>query len=217
MSLSVVVPALNEAANIGRCVAALRQGFAGEILVVDGGSRDETAALAARAGARVIACERGLARQCNAGAGQASGDALFFIAADSVVPPGWSGAIERALGSPYVIGGGFHLAIDGPGAAFRVISWGGNFRARYLRIALPDQGLFTRRAAFEAAGGMSTASLIPFARLAFDLTRHGEWALVPEVVHSSPRQWLEHGVLATTLSHVGTYLRFKRLELRKKH
>jgi hypothetical protein len=124
--------------------------------------------------------------------------------------------VERAFASPYIVGGGFHLAIDSKGVAFGIISWGGNFRARYLKIALPDQGLFTRRAAFETVGGMDPESLIPFARLAFDLAKHGEWRILPGVVHTSPRKWLERGLMATTLTHMGTYLRFKYLESAKK-
>lgn len=209
MILTAIVPALNEADHIQACVEALAA-EADEVLVVDGGSRDATRETAIDAGAGVVSAPRGLASQCNAGATRARGDVLLFLAADSLVPQGFRQAIEETLASPYVAAGGFRLAIRDERFAYRVIEFGGNFRARFVGMALPDQGLFVRRSAYEALGGMRRDSLIPFARLCFDLRSQGEFRLARRRVLTSPRKWYQHGKLATTWSHVTTYVRFRR-------
>lgn len=208
MKVSVIVPALNEESNIAAAIESARD--ADEILVVDGGSEDETLAIAREKGARVVASPRGLARQCNLGASAASGAVLLFFAADSRLALGWRPALEEALSNPYLVWGGFRLELDDPSPLFRLYSWGGNFRARYVRLALPDQGLFVRRAEFERAGGFPEDSLIPFARLCFDLRPLGEYRLLAERTLSSARKWHEHGRVRTTLRHVMAYLRFRK-------
>lgn len=213
MNLSVIVPVLNEEREIAGCLGAIRAEFDGEILVVDGGSEDETRARAEASGANVLIGPRGMAAQCNLGARSAQGDLLFFVAADSRPAPGWREAIEAAMGSPYVAGGGLRLSLDDPAFAYRVIAWGGNFRSRYLGIALADQGLFVRREIFESLGGMAGDSLIPHARLCRQMKRYGEVLLLPLPMRSSAREWRKQGAVRTVIRHVLIYLRFKYREL----
>jgi glycosyltransferase involved in cell wall biosynthesis len=207
LKISVVIPTYNERDQIEDCLRALD--FAGEVVVVDGGSTDGTRERVPTA----LVSPRGLATQCNHGVAAATGDVIFFVSADSRAPGGWRDAIEKTLRSPYVVAGGFTLALADSARAFRVIEWGGNFRSRYLKIALPDQGLFVKRTAFEAVGGMREDSMIPYARLCFDLHREGEFVLLPHRMRSSARKWRERGIFGTSFSHVRTYLRFKRREL----
>lgn len=213
MKLSVIVAALNEEAHLGRCLSALRETFRGEVIVVDGESTDRTVEIAQQYASQVVGGPRGLALQCNLGASTATGDTLFFLAADTVVPANWESLIAGALESPYVVGGGFALKIDDEFFPYRVITWGGNFRSRYLGIALADQGLFVRRSAFDRVAGMQPDSLIPHARLCFDLKAFGDFVLLREAVKSSPRKWREQGMISTTLNHMLTYLKFRYREL----
>jgi rSAM/selenodomain-associated transferase 2 len=213
VTLSVIVPALNEAAQIERCLSWLRREHDGEILVVDGGSTDDTVARARLTNVKVIDSERGLARQLNAAARAATGEILFFVAADSRPQPGWRRKILEALESPYVVGGGLRLKLDDSGWGLKVIAWGGNFRSRYLGITLPDQGLFVRREAFEKAGGLSQESMIPYVPLCHRLKALGEFRLLSHDMVSSARKWREGGLIRTSARHVWIYLRFKSREL----
>lgn len=213
MTISVIVPTLNEATVLDGTLSALRKEFNGELWVVDGGSRDRTKEIALAYTDRVLGGPLGLARQCNLAARHAAGDILFFVAADCVVPAGWVSAVEGALQSPYVVGGGFTLQLDDDALAYRILAWGGNFRSRYLRVVLGDQGLFVRRNVFLTVGGMREGSLIPHAKLCFDIAAHGEVVILSDTMLSSSRKWKERGLLATTFTHLRTYLKFKRREL----
>jgi glycosyltransferase involved in cell wall biosynthesis len=100
--ISVVVPTLNEADNVRRAVESARacastSGCACEVIVVDGGSADDTVACARAAGATVLVAPKGRASQCNVGARHATGDILLFLHADSTLPVGWALLVERAL------------------------------------------------------------------------------------------------------------------------
>lgn len=213
MKLTVIVPARNEAAQIEACLKSLRREHAGELIVADGGSTDGTPALAEALGATVLRCEPGLAGQINRAVDAASGDVVFLVAADSRPEPGWMAAIESALVSPYVLGGGFRLQLDDNHWGLRLITWGGNFRSRYLGITLPDQGLFVRRDAFRDVGGMATGSLIPYVLLCHRLKEGGEFRVLSHAMVSSARKWRDYGMLRTTGHHVWTYLKFKFREL----
>ncbi len=209
MKLSVLVPTFNEAGEIGECIAWLRREHEGEILVADGGSSDATVELAEAAGARVIRCPKGLAAQLNLASGFADGDVLCFIAADSRPQAGWKEVVERAMGSPRIEAGGFRLRLDDRHPALRLIEWGGNFRARYLAVTLPDQGLFIRRRKFFDLGGFSEDSLIPYISLCEKLRGDGEFRLFSHAMVSSARKWREGGILRTTARHFGIYRRFR--------
>lgn len=211
MNLSVIIPTKNEESEIAGCLQALRREFTGEILVVDGRSEDETAERAKSLASNIFVREPGLARQCNAGVARAMGDVLFFVAADCRVPSGWLALLSDSLRFGCVVGGGFRLRLDDPAPAYRVIEWGGNFRSRYLNIALPDQGLFVRKDSFLEAGGMPEGSLIPYASLCFELHRIGEFRILPEPMLASVRQWKRDGTWNTVVNHVRAYRRFQRM------
>jgi len=210
MSLSVVIPTRNEAAEIQSCLAWLRSSFTGEILVVDGGSEDGTPALLSDC--ELLQTRPGLAHQCNEGARAATGDWLLFCSADSRPTGAWLTSLSHALASPYVVGGGFSLELEAP---YDLVSFGGNFRARHERIALGDQGLFVKRSDYWAVGGMKESSEIPFARLCFDLRSRGEFVLLKERMLSSARAYRRDGLVKTVFAHARAYARFRRSELQQ--
>ena len=121
MKLSVVIPTWNEAENLAATLEALPE--RAEVVVADGGSVDGTVEIARRSGARVLACEQGRARQMNRGAHETKGDVLLFLHADAVLGSGATEAMEGALADPGVLGGFFHLHIQSPGAALRLVAF----------------------------------------------------------------------------------------------
>ncbi len=210
MTLSVIIPTLNEQSHIERCLAQVYAELPYEIIVADGGSDDATGYLAKKAAARVLGCERNIAQQCNQGAGEAAGEVLLFLAADTAIGAGYSQAIFQCLSDPKVSVGGFRLKIEDRRVAFRVIEFGGNLRSWWYGFTLPDQGLFVRKSDYFAVGGMRPNSLIPFADLCERLKTRGRFQGVSLLVGSSSRKWRNHGIIKTCLSHSLTFFRFRR-------
>jgi rSAM/selenodomain-associated transferase 2 len=207
--IAVVIPTLDEAETIEAAIASARQESDVEVLVADGGSRDATAAGASKAGARVIACARGRARQLEAGWRASQGDAVLFLHADTRLPAGWAGAVRAALGDPAVAGGAFRLRFEPRPPGMRVIEWGAGLRARWLGLPYGDQALFARRRALEAAGGIAPVPILEDLDLVRALRRQGRLALLPLAVTSSARRYLRRGVLRTWLRNAATLVAWR--------
>ncbi len=193
MLISVIIPTLDEAASIRRAIASAR-GADVEIIVADGGSADPTGVLAQAAGARVIVAAGGRAAQQNAGAAASRGEALLFLHADTLLPPGWSEQVRAILSAEGVALGAFRLAIGGATVAERLIASGANWRSRWLAQPYGDQGLFLARASFEQLGGFRPLPIMEDWDLACPLV-----VLAPTAVTTSPRRWRRLGPVRTTL------------------
>lgn len=206
MRVSVVMPVLDEAARIGRRLDELAAEGVAEILVVDGGSRDDTRALAAAHGAaRVLTAPRGRARQMNAGAAAAEGDVLWFVHADTRVPPGARREIESILADGRVVAGAFRIRTvddDGRGGWARPLLPLADVRSRYSRLPYGDQAVFVRRAAFEAVGGYPDQPLMEDLELALRLRRLGRIRVARAYVTVSGRRFLARPVFYTALVNV---------------
>ena len=146
--LSIIVPALNEAAGIARALEALAplRARGQEVIVADGGSEDGTRELAAPLADRVILAPRGRARQMNAGAAAAAGGAFVFLHADTRLPPDADQLILHALKKNSW--GRFDVRIEAAHPLLRVVACAMNLRSRLTGIATGDQAIFARRAAF---------------------------------------------------------------------
>jgi rSAM/selenodomain-associated transferase 2 len=199
MRLSVVVPALDEAANLARLLPDLRRaGPDTEIIVADGGSRDGTTdVVRGQAGVRLLAGARGRARQMNAGARQAGGDVLLFLHADTRLPDGAPGAIAAALADPAVVGGRFDVRFDSRRRVLGMVAWFMNARSRATSICTGDQAIFVRRAAFEAVGGYPDIPLMEDIELCRRLKARGRLAALRARVTTSARKWEREGPLRT--------------------
>ena len=199
MRLAIVIPALDEAANLARLLPDLARDCPGaEIVVVDGGSRDETAVVVARApGPRLLATARGRALQMNHGARATGGDTLLFLHADTRLPAGAAEAIAQALAEPGVVGGRFDVRFDNARALFRVIAWFMNARSRASGICTGDQAIFVRRADFEAIGGYPEIPLMEDIELSRALKRRGRMRALRLRVTTSARKWEREGPLRT--------------------
>ncbi len=207
--LSIVVPTLNEAGRIGallRHLGAVAPGA--EVVVVDGGSDDGTAAVARAGGARVVdGVGRGRGLQMNAGAAASTGDALLFLHADTVLPVGVEALVASTLEDPAVALGAFRARFDGRSPAMRAIEWGIRLRCRVAHLPFGDQALFLRRAMFQTLGGyreqfMEDAHLVGRAR------GHGRIVVLPDEVVTSARRWREAGTIRTTARNLYWTARF---------
>lgn len=200
MRLSIIIPALNEAAHIESTLRPLQamRGRGVEVIVVDGGSTDTTHALAMPLADQVIEAERGRARQMNAGAVVATGEALLFLHADSRLPEGGDEAIGRALATPDRQWGRFDVAIDGAHFMLAVIAWFMNHRSRLTGIATGDQGIFVSRTAFEQVGRFPDQVLmedVEFCRRMRKLC--APVCLGQAKIITAGRRWEKHGVWRT--------------------
>lgn len=192
------MPALNEAAGIAATLHALApwRGAGDEVIVVDGGSHDGTAAQA-RAGAdRVLAGPRGRARQMNAGAALASGEWLLFLHADTRLPPGARDAIDAAAqrGARW---GRFDVRIEGRSRWLPLIAALMNRRSRLTGIATGDQAIFVQRAWFQQLGGYADQPLMEDIELSRRLRALARPACLRERVVTSGRRWETRGVWRT--------------------
>lgn len=198
MRLSIVVPALNEAAHIAatlQALAPLRQ-RGHEVIVVDGGSSDDTAALAAPHADQVLCSERGRARQMNAGAAAARGDVLLFLHADTRLPELATAAIGQALaqGARW---GRFDVVIEGRSAWLPVVACLMNWRSRLTGIATGDQALFVNAALFRELGGFAPLPLMEDIELTRRLRAVARPACLRERVRTSGRRWDTRGAWPT--------------------
>jgi len=207
--ISVIVPALNEAELIQTCLAALKpfsdQGH--EVLVVDGGSSDGTAALAEDRATRVLACPGGRTRQQNHGAANARGDLLVFVHADTLLPYGALEALLKIAGQQRVWGR-FDVRLSGAHPLFRVIEYCMNLRSRLSGIATGDQAIFVSRALFEAAGGFPDIPLMEDIALSANLKKYRPPLCSRLRVITSSRRWEQHGILITMLKMFSLRLRY---------
>ncbi len=196
--ISVILPALNEAEHIAATLASLRPESDVEIIVVDGGSRDDTVAWARAGGAVVIPSPPGRARQQNLGAAAARGEILFFLHADTLAPPEYAQGIQEALQHPGVCAGAFALAITGSHPGLRFISALANCRSRWLQLPYGDQGLFLPSALFRRLGGFPDLPIMEDVALVRLLRRQGRILTLPQAVLTSGRRWQRLGLLRTT-------------------
>jgi rSAM/selenodomain-associated transferase 2 len=199
MLISVIIPALNESATICRSLSRLKDVASLEIIVVDGGSRDNTAALAGTFGAKVVKTAPGKAVQMNAGAAAATGGILVFLHADSVLPGDFNYQIVSALNQKDVAAGAFRLGIDSTRAGIQIIESMTNWRSRYLQLPYGDQALFMRKALFEEIGGFPEIPIMEDFILVRRLKRRGKIAIVAEPVITSARRWQHLGIFKTWL------------------
>jgi len=192
--LSVVVPALNEAQGIAGCLAALKplRARGHEVIVVDGGSNDSTFEIASGGADMVFTSEKGRARQMNAGAREAKGDALLFLHADTRLPERADVLVLRSLERH--LWGRFDVAIEGRHALLPLIAWAMNARSRLTGIATGDQAIFVRRAAF---GGFPEIELMEDVAFSKAMKRRGTPACLRSRVVTSGRRWERGGVLRT--------------------
>jgi len=199
LSISIIIPALNEAESLGKYLPHLASIQGVEVLVVDGGSTDRTVDTAKALGAKVLCSAPGRAAQMNAGARAARSEILLFLHADTALKPGFAEQVSDVLRRPGVAAGAFRLKIDGKGVGLRVIELLANFRSRVLQLPYGDQGFFISAALFSSAGGFPDLPIMEDFELVRRLKRLGHIIILPLQAITSPRRWQRAGILKTTL------------------
>lgn len=197
--ISVVIPALNEAGNIGATLESVGAGRPHELIVVDGGSRDDTAAVAQAWGATVVASRPGRACQMNAGAARATGGVLLFLHADTVLPARWPEWVRPILARPGVVAGAFAFSLSGGFRGRRLVEWTANLRSRWGQSPYGDQALFLRRSTFEELGGFAQLPILEDYELNRRLRRRGRIVTAGAPAVTADRRWQRLGVLRTSL------------------
>lgn len=192
---------LNEAGRIAVALIALQplRERGAEILVVDGGSTDGTAQIAARGADHIVHAPRGRASQQNAGAQQALGDLFLFLHSDTQLPLDADSLIAGAVSENNVQWGRFDVRFDTHQAMLRIVAAMMNTRSRLTGIATGDQALFVRRSAFEAVGGFPDIALMEDVALSKLLRQQSAPACLRASVTTSARRWQKNGVWRTVL------------------
>ncbi len=200
-AISVIIPVLNEANGIERVIQALQTQTLQtslEVIVVDGGSCDETVALASALGVQVILAEQGRAAQMNAGAKVAAAEILLFLHADSILPPQFVASVQQVLAQPNTIAGAFELRIAAPEPSLRWIERGVNWRSRWLQLPYGDQAIFLKAKTFRQLGGFAQLPIMEDFELVRRLQKLGKIAIAPCAVTTSARRWQKLGMVKTT-------------------
>lgn len=195
--ISVIIPVLNEAKILDATLSQLQRELEGhELIVVDGGSIDNSVQIAERYG-KVVSSERGRAKQLNAGANAANGDILIFLHADIWLEKGAFKAVESALSSGFV-GGGFLQKIAGKSFLYRIIEITADMRGKYLKVFYGDSGIFVRRTDFQRIGGFPDVPIMEEMGFSKELRKVGKTTMVKPHIHISARRWEKNGIVRTT-------------------
>jgi rSAM/selenodomain-associated transferase 2 len=203
VQLSIIVPVFHEEENIRDLIERLNRldiDKKSEVIVVDGAPEKDT--LGAIDGNHVmkISCERGRAKQMNAGASAARGKVLIFLHADTELPVQALAKIHALMERSGYVGGAFDLGIKSNKFIFRVIEKLASWRSRLNRIPFGDQAIFVRREYFNKIGGYKEIPVMEDAELMRRIKKSGDpiW-IFPERVMTSPRRWEKEGVVYCTL------------------
>ena len=202
VKISVIIPALNEATRIARTLASVTaQPEPWELIVVDGGSTDETVARATQA-ATVLTSPPGRAHQMNCGWNASNGEVLLFLHADTLLAPDAFDLIRPALADASVEAGAFRLRFDVETPLLRFYSFCTRFPLP--RICFGDRGLFVRRSVFEALGGFPEVSIFEDLEMVRLLHRRGGFRFLAQAVTTAARRFETIGPLRQQL--LNTYL-----------
>lgn len=197
--ISIIIPVLNEAENIRQAIACTQPSTNIEVIVVDGGSQDDTHKIASDLKVTIISSLPGRAVQMNKGATLAKGDILLFLHADTRLPTGFDVMIRTALQPTGTVAGAFALRIDGKVASLRLVEWGVNMRSHFWQMPYGDQAIFLTKETFNKIGNFPELPFMEDFEIMRRLKRIGRITIIPVPVITSARRWLQKGIWKTTL------------------
>ena len=197
MLVSIIIPTLNEEGSINRLLQQLQmyrqQGH--EVIIVDGGSKENTCSISKKLSDKLIESNPGRAAQMNAGAEEASNNILWFLHADTFLPENAIEPIQKIL--IHYDWGRFNIKLSGSNSLFRIIEKMINLRSCFVGIATGDQGIFVKRETFKRVNGYSILPLMEDVDLSKKLKIISKPACLKERLITSSRRWERNGILST--------------------
>ena len=215
--ISIIVPTLNEATNLPKLLPAAEK--VKELIVVDGGSSDNTVLIAKELGFRVIeeTSSGGRGAQLNTGAANASGPLLLFLHADTLLPLEFPDAVKTCLSKSGNILGSFRLQVRNSSISLKIVLMFTNIRSKFLQLPYGDQSLFIRKQDFIELGGFPVVPIMEDYIFVKQAKKKGKIVTLDQAVTTSARRWQRLGVFRTTLTNqlvvLGYYLGVKPKKL----
>ena len=215
--ISIVIPALDEAEQIGTTLQNLDGAGAAEVIVVDGGSSDTTVQVAESLGAHVLKGPANRGKQQNLGAASAVGEILLFLHADTRLPEDFAAQVRSTLAKPGTIAGAFRFSLDASGRRIGLVERMVSIRCALFALPYGDQALFMSRDAFEQVGRFANLPVMEDFDLVRRLKRLGRVRIAEGASVTSARRWREHGVWRVTWRHqlciLGYFMRISPAKL----
>ncbi|HJN01935.1 MAG: TIGR04283 family arsenosugar biosynthesis glycosyltransferase [Nitrospinota bacterium] len=200
MKISIIIPTLNESLLLQRLLCGLNKIIDSqvEIIVVDGGSNDNTLEIASKYAHQVFVTEQGRATQMNYGAAFAKGEVLFFLHADSMLTTNAFQKLKEIVKESAYVGGAFRLQIDSNKLLLSIISQVVNLRSRFFHLVYGDQGIFVRKKNFLEIGKFLITPLMEDVEFYGRLRASGKTVILNEKILTSARRWEKEGILYAT-------------------
>lgn len=206
LRISIIIPVLNEAANINELINRLRSLPSDaelEIIVVDGDPAGSTIAAITPGAVRTALSPPGRAAQMNTGASLAGGDILLFLHADTFLPGNAIPLIRTVLSDNTIVGGAFRLGIDSPRWYFRITERYVALRTRITRVPFGDQAIFIKKAYFEKIGRYRDIPVMEDVELMTRIRESGDAiAIAPAQALTSSRRWEKEGLWYGTVRNM---------------
>jgi len=200
VEISIIIPCLNENLLIQKLLCSLKKiiNSQTEIIVVDGGSNDNTLEIASKYAHQVFVTEQGRATQMNYGAAFAKGEVLFFLHADSMLTTNAFQKLKEIVKESAYVGGAFRLQIDSNKLLLSIISQVVNLRSRFFHLVYGDQGIFVRKKNFLEIGKFLITPLMEDVEFYGRLRASGKTVILDEKILTSARRWEKEGILYAT-------------------
>ena len=199
-SFTIIIPVFNEASIIEKYLSQFPNQPNQEIIIVDGGSTDNTVKIVQQKGFQVIESKiKKRSYQMNLGAKKAQGNILLFLHGDTILPDNYGNSITNILAQPNTIAGAFRLQIDAKEKSFRLLEKMINFRSIWLSLPYGDQGIFLKKSVFNEVGGFPDLPIMEDFVLIKMLQKKGKIEIADDGVITSARRWQKLGIFKTTL------------------